>query len=329
MKEPFLSSEGIKAEALRLGFSACGLAPAEAVDGENTDSFRKWIADGCHAEMAYMHNYEEKRLNPCLLVEGARTVINVALNYYPETKIPEDEYQIAWYAYGKDYHDVMKAKLNALLEFISKDLSYERITSSEIYSSPTVPLNARVFCDTAPVLERYWAWRAGLGWIGKNTQLIIPQSGSCFFVGEIIINRAADVYDTPQENHCGTCTRCLNACPTKALEAPFRLNSAKCLSYLTIEYRDELPPDTGKKMGNKIYGCDDCQCACPWNRFSTPSKVEAFRLSPTLLGMKKDDWHHLTEEQYRSLFKGSAVKRAKYQGLMRNIEAAKDWNVTK
>lgn len=325
MKESLLSSEGIKAEALRLGFSACGLAAAEAVDGENTGSFRKWIADGCHAEMAYMHNYEEKRLNPCLLVEGARTVISVALNYYPETKIPEDEYQIAWYAYGKDYHDVMKAKLNALLEFISKDLSYERATSSETIVPPSIEiLNARVFCDTAPVLERYWAWRAGLGWIGKNTQLIIPQAGSCFFLGEIIINRAADVYDTPQENHCGTCTHCLNACPTKALEAPFRLNSAKCLSYLTIEHRGELPSDTGKKMGNKIYGCDVCQRACPWNRFAKPSKVEAFRPSPTLLVMRKDDWHHLTEEQYRSLFKGSAVKRAKYQGLMRNIEAAKD-----
>lgn len=350
-----LSSNRIKAEAQRLGFSACGLAPAEAVDGEDAGSFRKWIADGCHAEMAYMQNYEEKRLNPCLLVEGARTVISVALNYYPETKIPDNEYQIAWYAYGKDYHEVMKAKLNALLEFISKELSSEWVTSSEISSSPIssslpmpssslviVPssenisspetvvsqsietLNARVFCDTAPVLERYWAWRTGLGWIGKNTQLIIPQSGSCFFLGEIIINRAADTYDTPQENHCGTCTHCLNACPTKALEAPFRLNSAKCLSYLTIEYRGELPPDTSKKMGNKIYGCDDCQRACPWNRFATPSKVEAFRPSPALLSMKKDDWHHLTEEQYRILFKGSAVKRAKYQGLMRNIEEAKD-----
>lgn len=320
-----LSSNRIKAEAQRLGFSACGLAPAEAVDGENAGSFRKWIADGCHAEMAYMQNYEEKRLNPCLLVEGARTVISVALNYYPETKIPDNEYQIAWYAYGKDYHDVMKAKLNALLEFISKELSVERVTSPEtVVPTSTETLNARIFCDTAPVLERYWAWRAGLGWIGKNTQLIIPNSGSCFFLGEIIINRTADTYDTPQENHCGTCTRCLNACPTKALEAPFRLNSAKCLSYLTIEHRGELPSDTGKKMGNKIYGCDDCQRACPWNRFATPSKVEAFRPSPTLLGMKKDDWNHLTEEQYRILFKGSAVKRTKYQGLMRNIEEAKD-----
>lgn len=312
MTPSLLSSEKIKAEALRLGFSACGLAPAEAVSEAAASAFRQWLADGCQAEMAYMQNHEEKRLNPGLLVEGARTVVSVALNYYPEKTIPEDEYQIAWYAYGKDYHDVMKAKLNALLEFIaSLSLSPESI-------------NARVFCDTAPVLERYWAWRAGLGWIGKNTQLIIPRAGSCFFLGEIIIDIAADSYDAPQKSRCGSCTRCLNACPTKALEAPFRLNSAKCLSYLTIEHRGEISPDTGKKTGNKIYGCDECQRACPWNRFASPTRVAEFRPSPALLGMEKKDWQQLTEEQYRTLFKGSAVKRAKYQGLMRNIKVAKD-----
>lgn len=313
MTPSLLSSEKIKAEALRLGFSACGLAPAEAVSEAAGSAFRQWLADGCHAEMAYMQNHEEKRLNPGLLVEGARTVVSVALNYYPEKTIPEDEYQIAWYAYGKDYHDVMKAKLNALLEFIA--------------SLPPSPesINARVFCDTAPVLERYWAWRAGLGWIGKNTQLIIPRAGSCFFLGEIIIDIAADSYDAPQKSRCGSCTRCLNACPTKALEAPFRLNSAKCLSYLTIEHRGEISPDTGEKTGNKIYGCDECQRACPWNRFASPTPVAEFLPSPALLGMEKKDWHQLTEEQYRTLFKGSAVKRAKYQGLMRNIKAAKDF----
>ena len=219
--EALLPTEIIKAEALRLGFSACGLAPAEAVDETVATAFRQWLADGCQAEMAYMQNYEDKRLDPRLLVEGARTVISVALNYYPAKKLPEGEYQIAWYAYGKDYHDVMMAKLKTLLEFIQNNYS----------------AGGGAFCDTAPVLERYWAWRAGLGWIGKNTQLIIPQAGSCFFLGELIIDFPADRYDSPQENRCGSCTRCLNACPTKALEAPFRLNSAKCLSYLTIEYR--------------------------------------------------------------------------------------------
>ena len=181
-------------------------------------------------------------------------------------------------------------------------------------------MNARPFCDTAPILERYWAYRAGLGWIGKNTQLIIPHTGSCFFLGEIILNIEADHYDSPQESHCGSCTRCLNACPTKAIEAPYRLNSARCLSYLTVEHRGNIPSDLGQKMGKKIYGCDDCQRICPWNRFAKPTKVVEFHPSPTLLSMRKEDWHQLTEEQYKALFKGSAVKRAKYSGLIRNID---------
>lgn len=304
--ERLLSSERIKAEALRLGFSACGLAPAEAVDETTASAFRQWLNDGYQAEMAYMQNYEDKRLDPRLLVEGAQTVISVALNYYPAKKLPESEYQIAWYAYGKDYHDVMKAKLKELFEFIEKEIS-------------STLLQGRIFCDTAPVLERYWAWRAGLGWTGKNTQLIIPHAGSCFFLGEIILNIEADHYDSPQRNQCGSCTRCLNACPTNALKAPFRLNSERCLSYLTIEYRGELPLDTGEKMGNKIYGCDECLKACPWNRFATPCGTVEFQPSSSLLSMRKDDWHSLSEVQYKALFKGSAVKRAKYTGLKRNI----------
>ncbi|GCB35741.1 tRNA epoxyqueuosine(34) reductase QueG [Bacteroides faecalis] len=316
-----LSSEQIKAEATRLGFSACGLAPAEAVNETVATSFRQWLADGCQAEMAYMQNYEDKRLDPRLLVEGARTVISVALNYYPDTKLPIEEYQIAWYAYGKDYHDVMKKKLNALLEFIILPS-----TSAETIAPATSPLtvSGRVFCDTAPILERYWAWRAGLGWIGKNTQLIIPHAGSCFFLGEVIINIAADNYDIPQKSRCGSCTRCIDTCPTKALEAPFRLNSKRCLSYLTIEYRGDLSPNMGQKMNKKIYGCDECQHACPWNRYSTPCKTEEFHPSPSLLQMKKSDWQSLTEEQYKTLFKGSAVKRVKYSGLMRNIRIVKE-----
>ncbi len=180
--EKLLSSDRIKAEALRLGFSACGLAPAEAVDETVATAFRQWLADGCQAEMAYMQNYEDKRLDPRLLVEGARTVISVALNYYPAKKLPEGEYQIAWYAYGKDYHDVMKGKLKELFEFIEKEVSFSEETES---TSPSV--QGRIFCDTAPILERYWAWRTGLGWIGKNTHLIIPHAGSCFFLGEIIL----------------------------------------------------------------------------------------------------------------------------------------------
>lgn len=315
-----LSSEQIKAEALRLGFSACGLAPAEAVDETVASAFRQWLADGCQAEMAYMQNYEDKRLDPRLLVEGARTVISVALNYYPATKIPEGEYQIAWYAYGKDYHDVMKVKLKELFEFIQKEASSSEVETSSKTEITSPSVQGRIFCDTAPILERYWAWRSGLGWIGKNTQLIIPRSGSFFFLGEIIIDLESDSYDSPQRNQCGSCTRCLDACPTKALEGPFRLNSERCLSYLTIEYRGDLKPETGKKMGNKIYGCDECLKACPWNRFATPCRTAEFQPSASLLSMRKDDWHSLSEEQYKNIFKGSAVKRAKYNGLIRNIQ---------
>lgn len=307
MQTPLLSSTELKAEALRLGFSACGIAPADAVDDATATSFRHWLSEGKAADMTYMGNYLDKRLDPRLLLEGARSVVSVALNYYPEQKIEENEYQLAWYAYGKDYHDVMKAKLAALQAFIG------------------APLLSRAFCDTAPLLERYWAWRAGLGWIGKNTQLILPRAGSCFFLGELLIAAEADAYDSPMRNRCGSCTRCLQACPTGALEAPYSLHSGRCLSYLTIEYRGDFPPDRAKEMGQKIYGCDDCLKACPWNRFATPCHTPEFHPSPTLLTMKRADWHALTEEQYKTLFKGSAVKRAKYAGLMRNIESAKDF----
>lgn len=305
-----LPSQEIKAEAARLGFSACGLARAKAVDVQTATTFRKWLADGCQAGMDYMKNYEEKRLNPQLLMEGAQTVISVALNYYPPTLLPAAEYQLAWYAYGKDYHNIMKAKLNALFGSICQRMS--------------APVSGRVFCDTAPLLERYWAQRAGIGWIGKNTQLIIPRAGSCFFLGEILLDIEADCYDSPLPNRCGTCRRCLDACPTNALEAPFRLSAGRCLSYLTIEHRGDFPPGAGKKMGEKIYGCDECQRACPWNRFATPCLTTELHPSPSLLQMSKEDWQQLTEDQYRQLFKGSAVKRVKYGGLIRNIRAVEE-----
>lgn len=311
-----LSSTDLKAEALRLGFSACGIAPADAVDDETATSFRQWLSEGKAADMNYMSNYLDKRLDPRLLLEGARSVISVALNYYPEQRIEESEYQFAWYAYGKDYHDVMKAKLAALQAFVTAKAS-EATPVLEDASA----LLSRAFCDTAPLLERYWAWRAGLGWMGKHTQLILPRAGSCFFLGELLIDAEVDTYDQPQPNRCGTCTRCLQACPTEALEAPYTLNSRRCLSYLTIEHRGEIPPTLAQKIDKKIYGCDDCLKACPWNRFSTPCQTPELHPSPTLLAMKQADWHTLSEEQYKTLFKGSAVKRAKYRGLMRNINA--------
>lgn len=309
MDSVVLSANLIKAEALRLGFSACGIAPAERVNEATANAFCRWHSRGMQGKMDYMGNYLDKRLDPRLLVEGTRSIISVALNYYPAHRLREEQYQFAWYAYGKDYHDVMKAKLGALQAYIST-------------LSPT-PLQSRVFCDTGPILERYWAWRAGLGWIGKNTQLIIPHAGSCFFLGEVFLGTEVDTYDHPQKSRCGNCTRCLNACPTKALEGPLSLNSERCLSYLTIEHRGVIPPAEGKKMGNKIYGCDECQKACPWNKFATPCQTPELYPSDTFMQMKKEDWHTLTEEQYRILFKGSAVKRAKYAGLTRNIHQVK------
>ncbi len=315
--QPRLDARLIKAEALRLGFSVCGLARAEAVEEATAGAFHRWLKDGCQAGMTYMANHEAKRLDPRLLVEGARTVVSVALGYYPAERLPEEEYQIAWYAYGRDYHEVMKAKLSALLHFIQ-----QRFGGGEADVSGGNPaVTGRVFCDTAPVLERYWAWRAGLGWIGKNTQLIIPRTGSCFFLGEVIVDAEADRYDAPQRSRCGSCRRCLDACPAEALESPFRLNANRCLSYLTIEHRGPLPAGTEARMGNRIYGCDECQRVCPWNRYATPCHTEEFRPSPALLGMRRADWHRLTREEYNALFRGSAVKRAKYEGLKRNIEA--------
>lgn len=302
-----LNSTQIKSEARRLGFYVCGIAPAQAVDTRQADAFRNWIATGKQAGMTYMANHSDLRLDPRQLTEGTQSIISVALNYYPAHHIPEQEPQIACYAYGKDYHDVLKELLRKLEAFIAEQAGPNLIT--------------RICCDTAPLLERYWAWKAGLGWIGKNTQLIIPKAGSHFFLGEILVGREADQYDHPIPSRCGNCTRCIDACPGKALEAPYRLNAGTCLSYLTIEHRGDFPAAERPKTGNRIYGCDTCQQVCPWNRFATPTHIDAFAPSEQLLNMRREDWANLTEEKYRSLFRGSAVKRAKYAGLCRNIAA--------
>lgn len=295
----------IKEKAYKLGFSAVGIAKAESISHDSI-YFKNWINNGFHADMAYLNNHYDKRINPELLVPGTKSIICVALNYFPKTFIPEDEYQISWYAYGKDYHIIMKDKLKQLFDYISE------IQTTE----------GRLFCDTAPVLERYWAWKAGLGWIGKNTQLIIPKAGSTFFLGELFIDIDLE-YDTPQENRCGKCTKCLEACPTKALTSPYILNSNRCLSYLTIENRNDIPEKYIEKMNNKIYGCDDCLKVCPWTRFAKPTMIEEFNASTALLEMNKSQWNNLKLEEYQILFKKSAVKRAKFNGLTRNIEAAK------
>ena len=305
-----LSSSLLKMYASRLGFAACGVAPAAPVEEIIAENFRKWIAEGKQAEMGYLSNHVEKRLDPTLLLEGAQSVVSVALNYYPAEMLDsESQYEFAWYAYGQDYHDVMKSRLTALAEALLADVEGE--------------VHYRIFCDTAPVLERYWAWQCGLGWIGKNTQLIIPRAGSTFFLGEIIIDRPFTAYDEPIPSRCGTCTRCLDACPTQALQHPYKLDACRCLSYLTIEYRGEmLPTEAARAMGNCIYGCDRCQQAGPWMRFARPTEVEEFRPKTEFFQLNRESLSSLSVEDYRKIFRGSAIKRAKYEGLMRNVRAA-------
>jgi len=296
-------SNKIKAEALRLGFFACGIAEARPVDADTAHRFTEWLSQGRQAEMHYMENHLDKRLDPRLLMQGVRSIVCVALNYSPAQRIPADEYQIAAYAYGHDYHDIVKQKLHQLAAFVG-------VT------------DYRVFSDSAPILERYWAVQAGLGWEGRNHQLIIPQAGSMFFLGELFLPIELH-YDTPQSPRCGNCHRCLDACPTKALTDD-GFDASRCISYQTIENRQAIPPDIAAKMGNSIYGCDRCQQACPWNRFARPTDEPLLQPRPELLQMTKEKWRHLTEDDYRRLFKGSAVKRAKYSGLTRNIKAIND-----
>lgn len=308
------SLNSIKSEASRLGFFACGAARAEPVKGAHADTLLRWIGAGAYANMDYMARNAEKRLNPSLLMPEVKSIICVALNYTPAQRIPEGEYQLAYYAYGRDYHDIMKSKLHALA------------------SACEFPIY-RAFCDTAPVLERYWAVRAGIGWIGRNHNLIIPHAGSMVYLSELFVSEEIDEEDGDNRhrtdnndtlfNHCGSCHACVDACPTKALTVDGECFYAeRCLSYQTIENRGPLSDVAARAVGNTIYGCDRCQQACPWNRHSPPCTEPALQPTEELLSMKREDWRSLTEEDYRRLFKGSAVKRAKYEGLMRNIEAA-------
>lgn len=297
----------IKAEALRLGFSACGVSKAAPVDTATYNLFHQWIKQQFQADMSYLERNIDKRCDPRLLVEGVQSIISVALNYYPKTFLTENQLQFAAYAYGRDYHNLIKRKLQTLLAYI------QTLTLTE----------GRVFCDTAPVLERYWAQQSGLGWIGKNTQLIIPHAGSFFFLGEIFITRDL-VYDKPMKEHCGTCKRCLEACPAQAIISPHQLDANKCLSYQTIENRGVLSPQTLQVIKNRVYGCDECQKSCPWNRFAYANDEPDLQPSDAFMKMETENWEQLTIEQYRTLFKDSAVKRAKYEGLIRNIKATKD-----
>lgn len=302
-----LSYDALKAEALRLGFSAFGVARAEAVGARDADALRRWLAGGCHGGMDYMARHEALRLDPRGLLPGAQSVVVVAMNYLPARRMPSGRPQLALYAYGRDYHDILRERLYRLAAALPP-------TSD---ASPGV----RVCVDTAPLLERYWAAEAGLGWIGRNTCLILPGQGSFFFLGVLLTTCLSDRYDAPIAPRCGHCRKCVAACPTQALGGDCTLDARRCLSYLSIEHRGPIPPELGRRLRPYIYGCDRCQLVCPHNAQAQPTAEPAFAASEALLDMDGPQWSSLTPERYRTLFAGSAVKRAKYEGLMRNIAA--------
>lgn len=292
----------IKQEAQRLEFSDCGIAKAAPLDTEATN-LKEWLKDGRHGEMHYMENHFEKRVNPKNLVDNAKSVISVIYNYYPPRIQPSDTYKISKYAYGKDYHVILKDKLHSLYNYLQSIIP---------------DLQGRAFVDTAPVMDKVWAQKAGLGWIGKNTNLINTKSGSYIFIGELIVDVELD-YDTPIKDYCGTCRKCIDACPTGALTEPYRIDASKCISYLTIEKKGELPPAYQNKLNKWIFGCDACQDVCPWNQKAKPHQSEELEPHPDLLKFKDKDWVNLTKEKFNELFRKSAVKRTKYTGLKRNI----------
>lgn len=308
MKEKELSTY-IKNKTKELGFDYCGISEAEFL-GKDAPLVENWLEKQMHGEMRYLENNKEKRYDPSQLLEGTKTVVSVLLNYYPSQRLPEENnYKIAKYAYGQDYHFVMKDKLNALLE----DLQ-QIIPETE----------GRAFVDSAPLLDRAWAKRSGLGFIGKNTCLINKKTGSFFFIGQLLLNIPMEYDHVVAKDYCGTCTRCIDNCPTGALVAPHQLDSRKCISYLTIEYKGELPEDFKPKFKDWIFGCDICQDVCPWNKFSKDNHNDEFQPKEDLLNLKtKEDWENLTPDQFGRIFKGSAVKRTKYKGLKRNIDFLK------
>ena len=289
-----------------MGFDACGIASATVLESESA-LVEQWLYEGREGEMSYLTRNKEKRYDPRLLVEGTKSIVTVLYNYYPKQQIGDGEhFKIAKYAYGADYHDVLKRKLRQLLERIE---------------TQTGKLDGvRVFVDSAPVLDRAWAVRCGLGFVGKNTTLIHPKKGSFFFIGHLFLPVA--LAETGQEltNRCGRCTKCLDACPTHALEAPFHIDARKCISYLTIEYIGSLADMDPRTFKGWMYGCDICQDVCPYNRFALPNLEPEFQPSERLMAMHEDDWKHLSEADFKALFKHSAVQRAGYEGLKRNIE---------
>lgn len=300
-------SQWVKQEAARLGFDSCGISKADFLE-EEAPRLEKWLSMNHQGKMGYMENHFDKRLDPRLLVEGARSVISLTYNYFPEQDLAsEGNYKVAKYAYGTDYHLVIKEKLRELVDSLQEKIG---------------EIQGRVFVDSAPVMERQWAAKSGLGWIGKNSLLLSKQKGSFFFLAEIISDLAL-LPDAPVADHCGTCTRCIDACPTQAIPQPYVVDGSKCISYYTIELKENLPSELKNTFQDWIFGCDICQDVCPWNRFSAPHREPAFA-PREFAGWSKTDWHEMTEEVFRSVFKDSPLKRPGFERIKNNLPKKKD-----
>ena len=299
-------SKFIKAEAKRLGFLSCGISKAGFLE-EEAPRLENWLNQNHHGEMKYMENHFDKRLNPTLLVDDAKSVISLLLNYYPSEIQNTDSYKISKYAYGQDYHFVIKEKLQELLQTIQTEIG---------------EVSGRAFVDSAPVLDKAWAAKSGLGWIGKNSNLLTQQVGSFYFIAELVVDLDLE-YDYATTDHCGTCTACIDACPTEAIVSPYVVDGSKCISYFTIELKENIPQEMKGKMDDWIFGCDVCQDVCPWNRFSKSHNEPLFNPNPELLSMTKKDWEEITEDTFKKVFKNSAVKRTKLDGIKRNIKFLK------
>lgn len=302
--QPKSHAERIKKRALELGFLDCGIAKADFLEDE-APRLEAYLKENRHGKMSYMENHFDMRLDPRLLVEGAKSVISLTYNYFPDKFQRNDSYRIAKYAYGTDYHFVVKDKLKELLYFIQEEIG---------------EVSGRAFVDSAPILEHAWAHKAGLGWIGKNSLTLSKQKGSFFFLSELILDLELDYDESFKTDHCGTCTKCIEACPTDAILPDRKIDGSKCISYFTIELKDAIPTEMSGKFEDWIFGCDICQDVCPWNRFSLPHNEEKFHPKEEFLNFSKSDWKEITEEVFKNIFKKSPIKRTKFEGLKRNID---------
>ncbi len=300
-------SDFIKNKSIELGFISCGISKSGFLENE-IGRFESWLKDNYHGQMSYMERNFDKRMDTTKLVAGSKSVISLLFNYYPSKEINNDSFKISKYAYGKDYHFIIKDKLKSLLSSMRNEIG---------------EIDGRVFVDSAPIMEKAWAKKSGLGWVGKNTNLISKKTGSFFFIAEIIVDLELE-YDGEVTDHCGSCTACLDACPTDALYEPYKIDASKCISYFTIELKDQFPNELKKDFNDWIFGCDICQDVCPWNKFSIPNKEPLLNPKNEINQYSKKDWLELTDEVFKVVFKETPLERTKFKGLKRNIQYANE-----